>query len=256
MDAKVSKIKLNLSIDIIMFIILMALTGIGLMIKYVLIPGFLRNQIYGENVELYFIGLDRHQWGNIHLIISFVFLFLLILHIVFHWKLIVSVFKAMVGKRNPRIVFVISFVFLSLLLGVSPLFINPEIKEDHANHHNHLMQVDKHIRQDGFLVLDIENSHHSHLKDAKSLGNSASKVEQKGSGEEKICKHTKHTGVEVYGFMTLNQLALKFNIPIDNLASSIGVPKELADEKLGRLRKQYNFEMGDLKNYIEVNSKE
>ena len=61
MKNKMNKSKLNLIIDFIMLIILIVIAGIGFLIKYVLVPGFKRNEIYGQDMELYFWGLDRHQ---------------------------------------------------------------------------------------------------------------------------------------------------------------------------------------------------
>ena len=61
--------------------------GTGFLIKYTLISGQERWDVYGRKVELYLLGLDRHQWGMIHLILGFVLMGLLIAHIVFHWKI-------------------------------------------------------------------------------------------------------------------------------------------------------------------------
>jgi hypothetical protein len=58
-----TKPKLNLVIDAIMFIDLMAVAGLGFLMKYVLLPGYKINEVYGSGVELSFLGLDRHQWG-------------------------------------------------------------------------------------------------------------------------------------------------------------------------------------------------
>ncbi len=54
------KPKLNLIIDVFMFLLMMAIGGIGFLIKFILIPGSARWIRYGENVELYFWGMDRH----------------------------------------------------------------------------------------------------------------------------------------------------------------------------------------------------
>jgi hypothetical protein len=58
------KSKLNLIIDALLLVCMAAITGIGLLMKNVLVPGYKRWDIYGRNVELYFWGLDRHQWGT------------------------------------------------------------------------------------------------------------------------------------------------------------------------------------------------
>ena len=87
------KSKLNLVIDAIMLVLLMAIAGLGFLIKYVLVPGYKRNALYQGDVELYFMGLTRHEWGSIHLWLSYVFLALMILHIFFHWKMITCIFR-------------------------------------------------------------------------------------------------------------------------------------------------------------------
>lgn len=59
---KKNKTKINLAIDAVMFIVLMAMAGLGFMIKYVLVPGYKRNILYERDLELYFLGLTRHEW--------------------------------------------------------------------------------------------------------------------------------------------------------------------------------------------------
>lgn len=59
--------KINFIIDVIMFILMALLAGIGLLIKYILLSGENRWIKYGRNVDLSFWGLDRHEWGTIHL---------------------------------------------------------------------------------------------------------------------------------------------------------------------------------------------
>jgi hypothetical protein len=43
-------------------------------------------------------------------------------------------------------------------------------------------------------------------------------------------------------------------IPVTALATSINAPKEFANERLGRLRKQYGFYMDYLRKYIHSNT--
>ena len=60
------KTKLNFFIDALMFLTMMALAGLGLLIKYVLIPGRKAWAQYGRQMELTWLGLDRHAWGAVH----------------------------------------------------------------------------------------------------------------------------------------------------------------------------------------------
>ena len=74
-EAKLKKKStLNLIIDALLLVCMAAIAGIGLLMKNVLVPGYKRWDIYGRNVELYFWGLDRHQWGTIHFVIALVFI--------------------------------------------------------------------------------------------------------------------------------------------------------------------------------------
>jgi hypothetical protein len=56
-----TKSKWNFLIDVNMLLFMGIITGIGFLIKYTLIPGSERWDVYGRNVDLSFMGLDRHQ---------------------------------------------------------------------------------------------------------------------------------------------------------------------------------------------------
>ena len=145
MSAKINKSKQNLFIDILMFIIMTPIAGIGFLIKYVLVPGFKRNDIYGRDVELYYWGIDGHQWGTIHLMLSFVLLFLLLLHIVFHWRQIVGIFKTMFFARTLRIILSLPLVLFAIIFGILPLFITPKVEEG-VSHHACNQAIDKNFQ--------------------------------------------------------------------------------------------------------------
>lgn len=124
-----TKAKLNLIIDALMLLCMAAMAGIGLLIKYVLIPGQARWAIYGRNVELYFRGLDRHQWGTVHLAIGLVLVALLVLHIVLHWGMIVAIYRSLIPSRLFRwIVLGILLCLTAILLAFSSL-VKPEVGE-------------------------------------------------------------------------------------------------------------------------------
>ncbi|MGB5419276.1 DUF4405 domain-containing protein [Algibacter sp.] len=119
---------LNFAINTIMTLCMSAIIGTGFLIKYTLIPGQERWDVYGQKVELYLLGLDRHQWGMIHLILGFVLLGLLITHIVFHWKIIVNVYKKIVKEPITKKIVALVFIILCLLMILFPFFVQPEIQ--------------------------------------------------------------------------------------------------------------------------------
>jgi len=121
--------KLNLIIDALLLLCIAMIAGIGLLIKYVLIPGYLRWEIYNQNVELFFRGLDRHQWGTIHLVIGYVFLALLVLHIALHWQMIVRIYRQLIPSRLTRWIVALILVCLTVLFFTFSFFVKPKIQE-------------------------------------------------------------------------------------------------------------------------------
>ena len=237
--------KLNLSIDIIMLLLLMPLAGIGFLIKYVLIPGIQRNERYGAGVELEFWGLTRHQWGSIHLIISIVFLVLLLLHIILHWKMIVGIFKRMVPDKVLRAISATLVVGAGLLLIAFPLFVEPEIVTRESLHLNRKIKQETHrtvlpgeIRKVATKETEKEMDV-STPADSKKMGPTLTEIV--------------FADQEINGRQTLQFVANKYGIPAEKLATDLDIPSDRAGEKLGRLRKQYAFTMNDVRKSILKN---
>ena len=124
-----NKSKINLIIDALLFLCVMAITGIGLLMKYVLLPGKETAAVYGRKVDLFLFGMDRHAWGTIHFIIACVFLGLLTAHIVLHWNMIVSVYRRLIGSAVARRIVAITIFISGIFLVVSPFFVKPEIQK-------------------------------------------------------------------------------------------------------------------------------
>ena len=124
-----SKGKLNFIIDVIMFILMGLIAGLGLLIKYVLLSGVERWEKYGRSVDLTFLGLDRHEWGRIHLILALILVAFLILHIILHWKMIICLYKKLISNRRTRILSAMGFTLVALVLICFPFFTHIEIHE-------------------------------------------------------------------------------------------------------------------------------
>jgi hypothetical protein len=232
-----NKAKINLIIDAILMVLLMAMAGFGLLIKYVLVPGFKRNVLYGSDVELYFLGLDRHKWGSVHLWVSLVFIALIVLHIVLHWKQIVCLFKQMVKNHSARIIITVALVFLMFILGIAPLLVKPEIKPFvNAHQHQNFSKIEQHqfVKTDSLLLLPnkkitVDKTTIRHQKD-----------------EHESLADWAHTGA-----MTLNELAEKYKVSGADLAHALNIPDNMRTERIGRLKRMYGFDNDELKNEIE-----
>lgn len=124
----IDKPKLNFIIDALMFLVMMAMAGLGFLMKYVLIPGRARWVKYGRNVDLTLLGWDRHDWGDLHLYLGFTLLGLLILHVILHWKQIVGLFQRFIPPERRTLVLVV-FVLLAVFLIYFPFLMTPEVGE-------------------------------------------------------------------------------------------------------------------------------
>jgi hypothetical protein len=122
------KPNLNLVIDALMFLAVMAMAGLGFLMKYVLLPGRESVMKYGRNVKLAFLGWDRHDWGAIHLYLGFFFLGLLGLHIILHWGQIVRLFQRLIPVERRTLALLV-FVLMAVLFICFPFLITPEVSE-------------------------------------------------------------------------------------------------------------------------------
>jgi hypothetical protein len=226
--------KLNLIIDIIMLMLMMLIAGIGFLMKYVLVAGYERNIIHGGNVNLMFCGKTHHEWGTIHLILSIVFLLLLVLHIILHWKMIVSIFKRIVPNRTTQITLVSLFSILSLLSISFPLFVSPNIVEKEALYRN--SQINKSL-------------HTINPKEKNVVEKNPIPIHENKKAEKRKKRHIYLTKgkIELSGSKTLQFVADKYNVPVSVIESDLKIPKGFNNERLGRLKKLYSFHMNDVR---------
>ena len=80
--------------DVALFVDMCSIAVIGVFLGFVIPKG----RIY-DGSQKYFLGLHRHQWGDIHLYLSLLLLILLIFHIWFNWKWVVQSTKRYFGDK-------------------------------------------------------------------------------------------------------------------------------------------------------------
>ena len=79
-------------VDALLFVDMCSIAVIGLLMAFVIPSGGQRH-----SDEKYFLGLHRHEWGDIHLYLSLLLLGLLVLHLWFNWTWIVQSTKSYFG---------------------------------------------------------------------------------------------------------------------------------------------------------------
>lgn len=245
------KPKLNICIDIVLFLLLPVIAGIGLLIKYVLIPGENRNLLYSDDINLLFWGLDRHEWGTIHLIISLVFIFFLVLHIVFHWKIILCLLRRLIPNKKRRIAFNLLISTLGILfLFFAFLIIPTQVYHEH-NYRNRAKSASPFVGEQE-LAPTPDTSHEVVPK--QKLQTTETK-----HNKEKIHQQKNRTIAEEYevqGTYTLNYVADKYNVPCSYLCNELNIPQNLSSKRLGHLRRRYNFTMADVSKAIANHKKQ
>lgn len=230
--------KINLLIDLLLTLALTFIAGIGFLIKYILPPGRERILKYGDNKDLFFLGMDRHQWGEIHLVVAFVMLALLLLHILFHWKTLLCLVRKAVPSVWLRCSLWVIIGVLCLILFLFAFFISPVQKEasDFLHRHVHSASVKPGINQ---------NLHAPEPE--KELASEATKTDR---GQEH--RHMDEDHSSLNGRMTLADVADHFRIPLDEVTRRLGLPAHVDSlETLGRLRKTYGFTMQQARERLE-----
>jgi hypothetical protein len=122
--------RLNFLIDIVMTVLMAAVAGLGFLINWVLIPGEERPAVYGSRVDLYWLGLDRHEWGDVHLALGVALLVLLVLHVALHWSQVAGIWRRMVASGAARVILALVLLVLVIVLMAFPVFIQPEVVRD------------------------------------------------------------------------------------------------------------------------------
>ncbi|MGM0528699.1 MAG: DUF4405 domain-containing protein [Bacteroidota bacterium] len=261
-----------LLVDVLMFIFLAMMTGLGLMIKYILVPGSKRWEIYGRNVDLTFLGLDRHGWGTVHLICSICFLVLLAIHIILHWKCLVGyVCKIVHTKANAYIV-LLAFGFLLFFIIVIPLMVNIKVTDIGVGRERFLHQsgqehIPAAVQREGLISPDVTG------KSAEGQLQEAAKEETKETQERKVKKqadkpvesvtgepvesgrglehHDIDPDIKVYGSMSLISVSLEYNVPVSHIIEELDLPASTSgNEQMGHLRRAYGFNMSDVEMII------
>ena len=233
-----NKGKLNFIIDAIMFVLMGIIAGLGLLIKYVLLSGTERWIKYGRSVDLTFWGLDRHEWGKIHLILAITLVVFLILHIIFHWKMTISLYKKLISNRSIRIFCALAFSLITLVLICFPFFIHVEIHEMASGKERYKSSVENAYKKE------------EKVNKKSELVTIKEHFDINKSNEEKI-EHEHHhnidPSIEVKGYMTLSEISRKYNIPEEFIKKELKLPLGVSgSEQLGHLRKQYGFKMSEI----------
>jgi len=234
-----------------------AIAGIGFLMKVVLIPGEDRWIKYGKNIEIYVFNMDRHQWGTVHLVIALVFLGLLLLHTILHWKLIVGLFSNLINNKSTRKLITIVFVLFSIFLFLFAFIVKPEMGEIIQGHGRQVTD-EKNISKTE--ITDIHDNKTVIKDDNINTEKNDTEIEiVKDNSKETLQdaeeSHERHNRsdreIEIRGYMTIGEVSIANDVPSNYIKKKLNIPETVSDnQSLGLLRKEYGFRMSDIEKII------
>jgi uncharacterized protein DUF4405 len=272
-----SKAKWNFIIDVLMMLLMTAMLGIGLAVKYILPPGKVRQIEYGGGVDLYIFGMERHQWGDIHYYLGVVLLGLLLLHIILHWSVILSIYRRLIGSRGLRAALAWLFVAVNTVLVTIPFCLTPEVREETFRdarqgtgrrysqtssstdesglHGKRQSRVDSSKDVSGQPVVESQEDISPGQEPADILTEEdippQTESSEHGLQESEEAQHEHKGNLEIRGYLSLAQVADKYDVPIEHLEQKLDLPASMhRNDKLGWLRRQYGFRMSDIEKIV------
>jgi len=204
-------------VDTLLFLCIVGIASIGFLMGLVIPKG----PSAAESAK-YFLGLHRHQWGNIHFYLSIAFTVLVIIHLIFSWRWIKGkarhIFK---GRWHTALILtaVASILVLFLFWSFFPKY--PAAYEDYgirAGERTKRQQLSK----EGYP-----------------------------NHEEKIFYEEGKLNIVITGKTTLREAEKATGIPAREIAAELGLPSKVSlDETFGRLRKKYPFTLQEVRDVI------
>ncbi len=226
---------LNLLIDSLLTVNLAVLAGIGWLLKYTLPPGRDRVLRTGENRELFFLGWDRHRWGDVHLAAAFVMIGLLVLHIIFHWNQIVCLIRSAVPLKPLRRALTVGVILVSTAIFAAAFIFPPKTGDMDDFLYRHA--------RGALLEPEVEPTP---VAEKLSLSAEIPAIPAEG--------HQPGTGGEALlnGRLTLKEAAVFFKISVAEVKRRLGLPDGYSEqETLGRLRRTRGMTMIQIRELIE-----
>ena len=228
----------NFLVDALALVALVFLAATGALIRYVLPAGS------GHTCALW--GLDRHEWGHVHFWIAIAFCVAMVVHVVLHWGWITCVVRWDArGRSKGRAVLALIAVIALLALAAAPFFGTVEEVEEGwrgGRGGERAGRVSAH--EDGPVEYGSRTVEHE-----------SGDAEHESGDAEHESGDAEHRGVEedhtIHGSMTLRDVQELTGVPADHIIASLSLPADVSlDERLGRLRRSFGFEIDDVRQIV------
>ena len=204
-------------VDTLLFLCIVGIVFIGFLMGL-----FLPQGPAAPESAKYFLGLHRHQWGNIHLYLSIAFTALIIIHLILSWKWI-KIKSRQIFKKGWSSVLIFtalaSILVLTFFWALYPRY--PGAYDDYGVRAG-AKAKQQHLSEEGLPI-----------------------------HEEKIFLEDGSMAIIIAGQTTLRQLEKTTGIPAKEIIDKLGLPAKVSlDESFGRLRKRYPFTLQDVRDAV------
>ena len=229
-------------VDTLLFLCIVGIVFIGFSMGLVIPKG----PTASESAK-YFLGLHRHQWGNIHFYLSITFTVLVIIHLVFSWNWIKGKSRQ-IFKKGWRSILVLtalaSILVLTLFWAFYPRV--PGAYEDHGVRAG-AKAKQRNLSGEG---LPVHKEEYAEPQEQQVQG----KEEEEHEHEPKLTRGVMaedQSGILITGRMTFYDIQKETGIPARKIADKLGLPESTPlNDTLGRLRRRYGFSMQDVKDAV------
>lgn len=235
-------------VDVILFICLGGMILIGILLWFLLPAG----PAVADSAK-YFLGLHRHQWGNIHAYLSMAFVILMVVHIVLNWKWITSKTRQIfTSGSTPALVATACAPILVLFLFWAGTPKDTDKYRDLGlpGHDASSFQRD--------TAPGLTRLPEGIAGDLKAPAGPEYPTGSQDKTDRPAEEHRRDAGsLVITGRMTFLEIERATGLSGRSIADSLGLPPTVSlNESLGRLRRQYGFEIQAVRDIIDRMIKE
>jgi hypothetical protein len=202
---------INFWLDTSLLLVMLALALSGLVIYFILPPG---SGGHGGGSRLSLWGMTRHDMGDIHVYLALILIALLIAHLWLHWRWVYGTVKNILRTPKEGTGPGASRAGLLIIVTLLTLIF---------------------VTVGGFFWARTQVT----ASNTRAVVNNV-------EGE----KTHEHDGIT--GQSTLSDICKKFEIPMEQLLQEMNLPPTVnADQRLGRLRREYGFQIDEVREAIK-----
>lgn len=245
---------LNFTIDALFFLAMLAMAWTGVIMRFILPPG---SGGRGGGMHGTLWGWSRHDWGDLHFWLAVTGVALLLVHVLLHWSWVYAMGRRALVRsdagsgapaRRASAVWGAALLTLSLASLVGLGMLGPRFVVN-------TRQGGGPPRQ-GAMMHDGEGGPPGALARSAPAEAGAAGPHRRGAGHSGDGRPPSTQPGEdemIRGSMTLSEVAAASGVSVETIRADLDLPASVpVDERLGRLRRQYGFEIEDVRKVVQA----